>query len=633
MAREKIGDAYVRVTAEVRDFQQGMSAVQKRFRAVAGTLGRIAKRAGIAIAIGLAAGIALGVREASRAEEIGSKFDAVFKHVTDSTRKWAREFSESVGRNRFDVEEWLSTFQDTFVPLGFARRKAAEFSKTLAKLTVDLASFNDKAEPEVLRDLQSALVGNHETVRKYGVIISEATLKQEILNSGMAKTTGEITAQMKVRARLQLIIKGTTDAQGDAIRTAGSTANQFRALTSSVREAGAEFGMMITQNESFSKILTAVIAKVRAFSKRLAELREERFFDRIIMQLRLLWSRIKEVSFSVIEITTSMGEILREVWQFTWDSIVVIVKNSITIVLVFYKFLFDWVSSRTKHHANIITTIYSSLWRAVPSIHRNAFKWIISATASLFQTTIKLYTRANKWILSTTGTVLTALTDVYKKYFGWLAEKTGTALTKVMGLYGRYFGWLREKVAAVTGIVQDKLDLEPPDLKSLADRYKETLEALPEFAGKTMADLKAELDAIGAKSRQERERIRAEFKAARKREENAGKASLESLEKADSGLAATVVANEEKKQRARKKSGSVFVQVTDIIRQAQEAVLGVSEGAAGVVPRAGARPPGDVKKEQMVKSTTDKAAKQREVMIGLLRDIKGGAGAAAPVFG
>ena len=124
----------------------------------------------------------------------------------------------------------LATLQDTFVPLGFTRKAGAALSKTLTALAIDVASFQNAQDMDVIRDFQSAIVGNHETVRKYGIIITEATLLQEAYALGITETKRELTAQEKVQARLSLIQKGTTDAQGDAVRTANSYANVQKRL-------------------------------------------------------------------------------------------------------------------------------------------------------------------------------------------------------------------------------------------------------------------------------------------------------------------------------------------------------------------------------------------------------------------
>lgn len=214
------------------------------------SIGRAAKTAG-----GLLAG-AFAVRElfnlglhfknaARDAEEMESKFDAVFKSSSADVRKWADDLAKEVKRSRFALMDFASTFQDTFVPLGFARGEAAELSKALVELAVDVSSFSNKLETDVIRDFQSALVGNHETVRKYGIVVTETTLTQEILNSGLAKSKKEITELNKVQGRLNLIMKGTSDAHGDAARTAGSQANREKELGAAVEELSITLGQLL----------------------------------------------------------------------------------------------------------------------------------------------------------------------------------------------------------------------------------------------------------------------------------------------------------------------------------------------------------------------------------------------------
>jgi len=187
------------------------------------------------------AGVALGaagfvraftsiIKAGSVAEETASKFNAVFKEEAAAAMIFGKELAGAVGRSKVEMQGFLATLQDTFVPLGFARGEARKMSQTMVKLAIDLASFNNTADADTIRDLQSAIVGNHETMRKYGVIITQSTLSQELLNMGMAGGALKATEQQKAQARLNLIMKGTTDAQGDAVRTAGGFANQWKKL-------------------------------------------------------------------------------------------------------------------------------------------------------------------------------------------------------------------------------------------------------------------------------------------------------------------------------------------------------------------------------------------------------------------
>ena len=92
---------------------------------------------------------------------------------------------------------------------------------------------------------QSALVGNHETVRRFGVVITEATLNQELMRMGIEKGSKAATNVQKVQARLNLITRGTADAHGDAARTADSFANRTRALKADLNELAGELGTIL----------------------------------------------------------------------------------------------------------------------------------------------------------------------------------------------------------------------------------------------------------------------------------------------------------------------------------------------------------------------------------------------------
>jgi len=213
------------------------------------TLGASIKQHQKAIGIGMAAVgasiLAVGgmtIKTASNIEEMTAKFDVVFGETADSVKEWAKITAEAMGRSRFAMMEMASSVQDTFVPMGFARDKAAEMSKTLTALAIDVGSFNNKLDTDVMRDFQAAIVGQTETVRKYGIIITAAGVEQEILNQGWVENKRDITEAMKIQARMNMILAGTTDAQGDAIRTSDSFANQMKRLKARTEEVSAVIG-------------------------------------------------------------------------------------------------------------------------------------------------------------------------------------------------------------------------------------------------------------------------------------------------------------------------------------------------------------------------------------------------------
>ena len=182
------------------------------------------------------------IRASSAVEEMEGKFNVVFGSLAGDVKQQLDAFGNTVGRSTHELQEMASSVQDTFVPLGFSRKTASDLSVTLTKLAVDTGSFNNTLAPDVMRAFQSALVGNHETVRRFGIIIDEAAIKQELLNMGIEGGTKSATAAQKVQARLNIITAGLGDAIGDAERTAGSFANTSQRLSAEISELAVALG-------------------------------------------------------------------------------------------------------------------------------------------------------------------------------------------------------------------------------------------------------------------------------------------------------------------------------------------------------------------------------------------------------
>ena len=234
----------VRIEADLSDVRRGLKNIEKQTQQTQQRVSNSMGKMGTAIkgALGVAAVgiigrfIAQNVRLASSVEEMQAKSSVVFGQFVGDVRKDLEAFGNAVGRSTFELEGMASSVQDTFVPLGFARGEAAQLSTQLTKLAVDVASFNNASDTQTMQAFQSALVGNHEAVRRFGIVITEAELQAELFRMGIRQNAADVAAQTKVQARLNLILAGTTDAHGDAARTADSFANQSKALGAALEE-------------------------------------------------------------------------------------------------------------------------------------------------------------------------------------------------------------------------------------------------------------------------------------------------------------------------------------------------------------------------------------------------------------
>lgn len=244
----ELGSAYGKIVLDASGVQQGVDSASGNISRLQSNLGRVGPIiAGAMVAAGAAIGtmVVRLVAAGSAVEEMVSKFNVVFGQSAPLAAAALEQFAQVVGRSKYELMGMAASVQDTFVPLGFARETAAALSVDLVKLATDVASFNNAVDSEVLANFQSALVGNHEAVRAYGIVITEAALNAELMRMGITGGTQAASEQEKVMARLNLILAGTTDAQGDAERTADGFANQMRGLRGAVSDTAADIGLTL----------------------------------------------------------------------------------------------------------------------------------------------------------------------------------------------------------------------------------------------------------------------------------------------------------------------------------------------------------------------------------------------------
>lgn len=239
------------------------TSVTGQFSKIQGSVQAMAAGAAVALAAFVVSTGKAAIDAASDFAEMESKFNIVFGDMSESVKAWAEELANRIGRFRGDLMGMAAELQDTFVPFGMARQEAAELSKKLVELAVDVASFNNKADADVMRDFQSALVGNTETVRKYGIVITEAVLDAKLLAMGIKGGADAASEAEKVQARFTLITQGSADAMGDAERTAGGYANTSKRLSSKLDELSVALGQrLMPEAQKVLEWLVTVVTKL-----------------------------------------------------------------------------------------------------------------------------------------------------------------------------------------------------------------------------------------------------------------------------------------------------------------------------------------------------------------------------------
>lgn len=174
--------------------------------------------------------------------EAANKTDVVFGKAAASVKYMTGNAAKGLGMTRTEALGAAATFGNLFRAMKLSEDQSADMSLSLVKLSSDLASFNNVEPAEALEALRSAMTGEAEPMRRFGVNINEAKIKAEALALGLTGVKGELTDAAKAQAIYSIVMRESSLAQGDFANTADGAANQQRILKAQFSELQAQLG-------------------------------------------------------------------------------------------------------------------------------------------------------------------------------------------------------------------------------------------------------------------------------------------------------------------------------------------------------------------------------------------------------
>ena len=272
---------------------KGVAQAQREFKSLTTTTqkaGFILQKALLpaAAAIGtITQVIAPAIRAASDFEEATSKVNVVFGRASKSVKAFADTAARSLGQSKQAVLDAAGAFGTFGKAAGLAGEDLSLFTTDFITLATDLASFNNTSPEEAVQAIGAALRGESEPLRRFGVLLNDATLKAEAMELGIYSGNKALTAQQKILAAQSAIYKQTGDAQGDFARTADGLANKQRTLSALFKNFQIQLGQqllpaatdfangLVKINDAFSNMptpATNATVKVGKFGKLIGEL-------------------------------------------------------------------------------------------------------------------------------------------------------------------------------------------------------------------------------------------------------------------------------------------------------------------------------------------------------------------------
>lgn len=238
-------------------------------------------------AVGALGAIGVGAKKAidsaSDLSENIARNGQIFGAQAGEIKRFAGAAEQSLGQSKTAALDAAATFGQIGQKAGLATPQAAKFAKQFVTLSSDIASFNNTTPEEAVLAIGSAMRGEAEPIRKYGVMLDDATLKARAMKLGLIKTTTQaLTPQQKALAASKEILAQTGKAQGDFARTSDGAANKARILAAQQENLSAKLGgqllplytklqgvlssvlTWISKHQTTTKVLVGVIAALAA---------------------------------------------------------------------------------------------------------------------------------------------------------------------------------------------------------------------------------------------------------------------------------------------------------------------------------------------------------------------------------
>ena len=203
------------------------------------------------------------INMASDLEEVQNVVDVSFGSMADQVEAFANTAVRSYGMSALTAKRMASTFMAMSNGMDIAQEAGKNMSLQLTALAGDMASFYNVGQDIAQTALNSIFTGETESLKKFGIVLTETNLEAFALSQGIKKSYQAMSQAEKVALRYNYVLNATKNAQGDFARTSGSWANQIRLL----KEQWTQFLGIL--GSGLIKILTPM---VKALNQMLASL-------------------------------------------------------------------------------------------------------------------------------------------------------------------------------------------------------------------------------------------------------------------------------------------------------------------------------------------------------------------------
>lgn len=260
------GTAAKSITSSFSGFSSSASMVTKKSFSLASAIGKVYATYWTLFRGFRLLGDAIDI--SSSLTEVENVVRQTFGQYESLINNFAKTSIEKFGMSELSAKQFASRFQAMGTALDIPQGQMAKMSIRLTELAGDMASFYDVSQEDIAKSLQSVFSGTTAPMRRYGIDLTQATLKEWALKQGLDANISSMTQAEKAMLRYQYVLAHTTNITEDFKRTQDSWHNQITMLRENFKALGAVVGGgLINAFKPFIKVLNAVLQKVISFAE------------------------------------------------------------------------------------------------------------------------------------------------------------------------------------------------------------------------------------------------------------------------------------------------------------------------------------------------------------------------------
>lgn len=419
------------------------------------------------------------IEAASSLYEVENVVDVAFEDMRGKVDEFASTSIEAYGISELTAKRTAALFTTMGKAMDLTLDKASDLAIGLAQRSADMASFYDISQDITSTALKSVFTGETESLKRFGVVMTEANLQQYAYTQGIQKKIKEMSIAEKVQLRYNYLMQQTSAAEGDFARTSDSFANKTRQLKERLTETSIVIGNQFIKNlDGAFTTLDELLAKVK-------EMGENGELDDTIKD-------ISDILKNLLKVLSAVGEVLLKYPKLTAGAVVGFKSMQMVSKLnaPFEAFAENvgrvaFNMSNATEQTGLLSsklTMSAGAWAAVGSaaiVATMAIRDAVEASREEIRTQNQLSDELQKEV-----DAAKSLTETYKES----AQTARDNLSSIEATYEAY----REQAKRLTELAnkQDKTNAELEEMSQLSESLEDGMQGLSTGFDKTTGSIK-----------------------------------------------------------------------------------------------------------------------------------------------